>query len=320
MPTNARSARRGKVGGDRVHRETLSRIAVGVDGYPAGRDAVVLGEVIGSTTGAEVMLVAVHTDPLVVLPSGMDWKSLEAQAEQTVREARDALAPGARVCVETDLFVIRALERVVRREHRDLLVVGSSRHATEGRVRMGNRTRQLLDHGCCPVAIASRGMHREPRRELARIGVGYDGGSESQAALELAATIAVASGAELHVHGVVDDRTRSLGRRGMGTGAVIVPSIGWQPTGSKGATVEATKNALRIKLEDAARATGAKVVTDVRQGRPASLLLELSEQVDLLVIGSRRWGAAARLILGSTGEAVLHDAGCATLVVARPQE
>ena len=46
--------------------------------------------------------------------------------------------------------------------------------------------------------------------------------------------------------------------------------------------------------------------------------MELGEQVDLLVIGSRRWGAAARVLVGSTGEAVLHDAGCAVLVVPRP--
>lgn len=58
--------------------------------------------------------------------------------------------------VETDLAVPRALERVVRREHRDLLVVGSSRHGPDGRVRIGKRSRQLLCHFKCALAIAPR--------------------------------------------------------------------------------------------------------------------------------------------------------------------
>ena len=147
----------------------------------------------------------------------MGWKALEEQAEKMIREARDELAPGARVDVETDLCVTRALERVVRREHRDLLVLGSSRHADEGHLRIGKRARQLLTECECAVAIAPRGMHREPGRRFARIGVGYDGGPEAQAALGLAATIATAAGAELHVRAVVDDRIRSLGASRLGT-------------------------------------------------------------------------------------------------------
>jgi nucleotide-binding universal stress UspA family protein len=56
------------------------------------------------------------------------------------------------------------------------------------------------------------------------------------------------------------------------------------------------------------------------RGRPADRLLELCADVDLLVIGSRRWGAVARLMLGSTGEALMHDASCPVLVVPRPHE
>jgi nucleotide-binding universal stress UspA family protein len=60
------------------------------------------------------------------------------------------------------------------------------------------------------------------------------------------------------------------------------------------------------------------VHTQVTRGRPADALLPFSEQVDLIVIGSRRWGPVARLLLGSTGEALAHDAACALLVVPRP--
>jgi nucleotide-binding universal stress UspA family protein len=36
------------------------------------------------------------------------------------------------------------------------------------------------------------------------------------------------------------------------------------------------------------------------------------------VIGSREWGPTARLLLGSTGEALMHDSACAVLAVPRP--
>jgi nucleotide-binding universal stress UspA family protein len=51
--------------------------------------------------------------------------------------------------------------------------------------------------------------------------------------------------------------------------------------------------------------------------RPADALLELGADVDLLVIGSRRWGPVARLLLGSTGEVLMRDAECPIVVVPR---
>ena len=79
---------------------TIARIAVGVDGHPEGNDAVVLGAMIADATHAELMLVAVHPDPLVVLPEEMNWKSLERQAASMLREIRDSFAPDARIDVE----------------------------------------------------------------------------------------------------------------------------------------------------------------------------------------------------------------------------
>jgi nucleotide-binding universal stress UspA family protein len=72
--------------------------------------------------------------------------------------------------------------------------------------------------------------------------------------------------------------------------------------------------------EAAARATEASASFDVCTGRPADALLALSEEVDLLVVGSRRWGPTARLLLGSTGEALMHDAACPVVAVPRPAE
>ena len=296
---------------DGVHSgPALRRIAVGVDGYPEGSDAAALGSALARLTGAELMLVAVHSSPVAVLPEGMDWKSLEQRANATLVATRKALAPGARIDVETDLSVPRALQRVVRRENRDLLVVGSSRRAADGHVRIGKRTRQLLCHFESPLVVAPRGFRDRPEALFRRIGVGYDGGPEAEAALGLAGSIALAAGAELRVQAVVDDRMPLVAY------APFPPTVAVSPSWEE--AVGAQMSSLLADARASARSTGAEAHVAVARGRPADALLELSEDVDLLVIGSRRWGPANRLLLGSSGEALMHDAGCPVLAVPRP--
>jgi nucleotide-binding universal stress UspA family protein len=284
-------------------------IAAAVDGYPEGRDAAALGALLARATGGELLLVAVHPEPLVVLPPELGWSAMRHQAEAVLRQTRDELAPGARAVVETDWSVPRALERVVAREHRNLLVLGSSRHGRDGGVRIGGRTRQLLCHLGCALAVAPRGFSRRSGLRLVRTGVGYDGSPESRAALALAASIAGPVGAGLSVTGVIDERIPALGWSNIGREQV---SAMWSEA------LEREVELLRVEAQRAADATGAEIEVDVRRGNPIHALRELSERVDLLVIGSRRWGSVARLLLGSTGEALLHDAACPVLVVPRP--
>lgn len=293
----------------RASRAVVERLAVGVDGYAEGRDAAALGAAIHRATEAAMMLVAVHPDPMIVVPDGMGWAGLHEQATNTLIETRDAFAPAATYTVRTDHSVARALHRVVLQQHRDLLVVGSSRHACKGHVRIGKRTRQLLCRFECVLAVAARGVHAEDDFSLRRIGVGYDDSPESQAALAWAGELAAAAGAELHVRGVVDDRLPNVG-----SGHVWIGNIAsdWM------AVVAEEQASLRRRAEKAAVRTGARVIAEAVTGRPADALLALSGQVDLLVIGSRRWGPATRVLLGSTGEAVMHDAACSVVAVPRP--
>ena len=286
----------------------LRRIAVGVDGHPEGRDAAALAGALGRATGADTMLVAVLSDPLIVPLTGLSWKELHKQAETTLAETRDSLVSDARVVIETDFSVARALERVAAREHVDLVVLGSSPEAHTGQVRIGNRTRQLIGDAQCALAVAPRGFAEAGTVAIERIGVGYDGGPESDAALALAGVIARACGAELDVRAVVDDRIPTFGLRGP-RGSRIVAE--WQ------SLIADDVEELRKQAIEAAKSAGVDARVEVLSGHPADLLLELSEEVDLLVLGSRRWGAVARLLLGSTGEALLHGGVCPMLVVPR---
>jgi nucleotide-binding universal stress UspA family protein len=75
---------------------------------------------------------------------------------------------------------------------------------------------------------------------------------------------------------------------------------------------------LRAAAEQEASATGAEFTVEAGVGAPADTLIALSGEVDLLVIGSRRWGPALRVLLGSTGEELMRDARCSVMVVPCP--
>ena len=273
----------------------LARIAVGLDGYREGRDAAVLASSIAGAAGSNVMLVAVHPDPMVVLPAEIGWSGLRKEAQRVLRETRDAVAPGARMVVETDWSIPRALERVAQREHRNLIAVGSSRRGPEGRVRIGNLTRQLLSHSRCALAVAPRGFSEHAARRIARIGGGYDGAPESEAALALAGSLAIHAGATLHVQGVVDDS---------------VPMVGWQ-SAAREQVLEMWEELLKPQVaalleraQSASEATGADVgEVEVRSGEAVRLMRCWSCASVSTCWSSGRGGGAAPLACSSAAPA-----------------
>jgi nucleotide-binding universal stress UspA family protein len=284
-------------------------IGVGVDGAPGGRDAVVLAAMLAQATRAELMLIAVYEEPLLegVVPAELGWKSVKRQARAMLARTRDSLAPQARIAVQSNALAWRGLLRVARGEHRDLIVVGSGRTATDGQVRFGERARELLGHLECPLAIAPRGMQTRDQPRLRRIGVGLDDRPEARAALELAAAIAGAAGAELEVRGAVDDRVSD----GLTTEHVVLAG---DPI------VTDRTRSLFDRAVAATRATGVSARVDVGPAVPADALFELAGHVDLLIIGSGRSGPAGRVFLGSTGRALVDGARCPVLVVPRPPD
>jgi nucleotide-binding universal stress UspA family protein len=278
-----------------------------VDDTPTGRDAVVLGSLLAHATGAELMLIAIHEEPLLplALPGGMSWTALEERAQAMLAGTRDSLAPEARTVVHPDVLVWRGLCHMVRLEHRDLLVVGSARDTDAGRLGLGRSTGELFAHLECPLAIAPSGLRDDPKKGLERIGVGLNASPESNAALALAASIASIAGAALEVRGAIDDGVAG----GLRTDQIVL----------EGNAI--TERQLISSFERdlaAARDTGAPTKIEVEVGVPTDILAELGKQVDLLVIGSGHSGRTGRVQLGSTGRALVHCAPCPILIVPRP--
>jgi len=293
----------------------IAHIGAAVDSYPEGRDATVLAAAIAEATGAELMLLAVEPDLPLIIP-GLQRKRVRQETEAMLRGTGDELAPNARRKIDSDLSIPRGLERLARAEHRDLIVVGSSRHGQKGTVTIGRLTRQLLLDLHTALAIAPRGLSADDgggaRLRLRRVGVGYDGGGEARAALAAAATISAGAGAELVVRGAIDDRVPALGWPNVWMGAIM---DSWEEM------MDEEERLLRESIATALGECDAEAAVQVERGRPSKTLIALSEEVDLLVIGSRRWGPIARLLLGGTAEALVHHgAHCSLLVVPRPDE
>jgi nucleotide-binding universal stress UspA family protein len=291
---------------DRSHVSPPALIAVGVDGGSSGRDAVALASLLASAMSGELMLIAVYEEPLLegVIPAEVGWRSVKQQARAMLAQTRDSIAPSAGIVVEPDVFAWRALRRVVRRERRELLVVGSGRDAADGCVSLGRSAQELVGRLECPLAIAPEGMADRDLRRLERIGVGYDDQPEAQAALDLAGTIALAATAELDVCAVADDRVPG----GLTTEQVVL--------GGDAIMTEET-GALLDRTLAATRGFGAPARVAVSAGSPPDALSALGAGVDLLVIGSSGSGRAGRVSVGRTGKALAGGAPCPVLIVPR---
>ncbi len=290
-------------------RPALARIAAAVDCHPEGRDAAVLAAAIAKATASELLLITIENELALALP-GIDRRKTPAEREAILAQTRDELAFPATTAIHSDRSVPRGIERVARATARDAVCVGSSRNAEVGQVAIGRCTRQLLHELDCALAIAPRALAQRGKLDLRRIAVGYDGSPEAQAALVIGAQIAAGSGARLVVRGVVDDR---------------MPPLGWQRARldplmtSWRELMDKEVARLRAQLEHAAATLAIDAELDIHQERPATSLLALSGEVDLLVIGSRRWGPLVRALPGGTGEALAHGARCSLLVVPRSE-
>jgi nucleotide-binding universal stress UspA family protein len=196
----------------------------------------------------------------------------------------------------------RALHRAAEDHDGDLIVVGSAHHGRVVRVLAGDVTAGTLHGAPCPVVVAPHG-HWEHGGELRTIGVGFDGSSESRAALELAHEIARAVGARLRVIDVVVPPDPS------GT----FPA--YQPDWAEQAHIrrEEAEDRLAAVLADLGEiATG-----DLPVGEAAHELARAGDQLDLLVTGSRGYGPIRRLMVGSTSSKLVHQAPCPVLVLTR---
>jgi nucleotide-binding universal stress UspA family protein len=280
-------------------------IIAGCDGSQRGRGAVSLAHAIASATDARLILVGVLHQPPVPFPAS--YAELRSDLEHQLRAVRDELAPEAIVQVAAHLSPAHALRHIARFEGADLIVVGSRHRRRLQRILDSDHALQVLHGARCAVAVAPDPL--PPHRELGTIGVGIDVTPESDIAFETALELAKCTGARLQLKCVVDD-TMPWWMEG-----VLPPPSAIQEVLDQ--RRHAAHELLRARLD---ACEGATVDGDVVVGDPAGELILASEELDLLVLGSRRWGPVRRLALGSTSERVIRHAGCPVLIPPRHDE
>jgi nucleotide-binding universal stress UspA family protein len=273
----------------------FKHIVVGVDGREGGRDAVALARLLvavgGKLTLAYVVARDAHADRgTTAAPEASDGDRAEALLEAVRRET----GVQAHVRSYESSSVGRGLHELCEVTGADLLVVGSSRRGLLGRVLIGDDTSAALNGAPCAVAIAPSNYAQRPGMTR-EIGVGYDGSPESEHALSVARTLAVAWAAKLSAFE-----------------AVSLPSFAFV---GPGAADNAPQGLVADALERIAGLGG--VEPHAAYGQPAEELARYSASLDLLIVGARGYGPVGRLIHGSTSRQLARAARCPLLVLTR---
>ena len=184
------------------------------------------------------------------------------------------------------------------------VVVGSTHRSAVGRVLVGDVAAGLLHGSPCSVVVAPRGY---APAELRRIGLAFDGTPESDEALAAALGLAERTGACLQSYTVLEPIEWS--------GTVAVP--GWVPASP--AYDESLRERAQSTAEQALEAMpqGMLGSAEVLRGRVVPTLGAVTNEVDLLVCGSRGYGALRSVAAGSVSRGLAHEAGCPLLLVPR---
>ncbi len=274
----------------------FKNVLVGVDGSPNGRDAIVLATRLAVPAG-KLTLAHVHSGelrPTRAVTPGLLREERRASQELLEHE-RASAGVSAELISVVSLSAGRGLHQQAEEQNADLLVVGSCGRGVFGRTMLGDDTRAALNGAPCAVAIASRGYAQDPA--IAKVGVGYNGSSESEAAIVAARELAARTGASVHALEVISIPTVAF--------SGIMPTV--------------IGDSVELMLEDATNRMAKLPGLEGRAvyGLTGEELAAFSGQMDLLVVGSRGFGPVRRLVLGTTSEYLERHARCSLLVLPR---
>ncbi|GGN50669.1 nucleotide-binding universal stress UspA family protein [Actinoplanes campanulatus] len=230
-----------------------------------------------------------------------DRRRAEALADEASRYARDA-EPG--IAVKTDVIVgDPAAQLIIDSENAGLLVLGHRGHDGFTGLHLGSVSQRVAAHAHCSVAVIRENI-RDDRLPVA---AGIDDSLAADGVLEAAFTTA-------HQRNVNLTLIRCC-----------LPPFPHHRDGFPPADVHTTR---QDEVEDGRLATlvepwqakfpDVRVEPSVSHGSAAGVLVGLSHDAQLVIVGSRGHGVIAGALLGSTGLQLLRRAACPVLIV-RPE-
>ena len=282
--------------------DMFTTIVAGVDGLPGGRDALALAQRLADLAGGAV--VAVHVHPYEPLPFRGLRPDVEAlahdEAQALLEEQLAEAGVEARAIATAETSPGRGLHRIADALEADLVVIGSPHRGSLGRVVAGDTARAVIQGAARPVLVARhsattvrRPGHRRRLRRLAR---------EPRLA---------------RMGGTIRPLRRRHGPRPLcgGAPAGVLPSISYGINWV--ALAPERLEYAETLVADAVAELGNGATGEAVAGIARDELVGLSEQVDLLVLGSRGYGPVRRALLGGSADRIVHAAACPVLVVPR---
>lgn len=288
----------------------MTTIIVGVQDSDRSIDAVAFARGLASAARARLILATAYPHdglPSQALYPDLDWP-LRDGAEHLLARMR-AQTPD----VETETRAIadssaaRALHALAEREKATLIVIGSSHRGSIGRVLAGTTAERLLHGSPCPVAVVPRSHGRQPGA-IRSILVAYDGSAEAKAALRAAMTAGRALSAAVRVVRVLEPASIA---------ALNMTAASGYITPAEEIEREARE---AFEADIAALPNHERLLAEFVVGDPADELAERSHAADLLVTGSRGYGAMRAVLLGSLSGHLVRAAACPVIVVPRGAE
>ena len=286
----------------------MTKILIAVDGSERSEDAVAFGRELALAAGAPVILAtADRSDPFRPGAHAHDV-FLREEANATLARLAPALEDVHNVELRplvTDTSPAHALQQTAEEEDAGIIVVGSSHTGRLGRVLPGSTAERLLHGAPCPVAVVPLGYrtHATPAQPV--VGCAYRSTEDGAAALGAAEELALALSGSLRVMQVIEPLARLYDSGEM---PLNVPEIN--------ASIYADTE--RVLMERAARlSSNLESEATLQSGKPADVLIGLSETVDILVMGSRGYGPLKAVLLGGVSGQVIRSAACPVVVVPR---
>lgn len=286
----------------------MTKILIGVDGSERSDDAVAFGRALALAADAPVTLAMAHrSEPL--RPGAEEHDAfLRDDAERTLVRLAAAL-DDVRDLEMRPLVVntspAHALQATAEQEQAGIIVVGSSHTGRLGRVLPGSTAERLLHGAPCPVAVVPLGYrsHVTPSRPV--VGCAYCSTEDGAAALGAAEELALALSAPLRVMQVSEPLARIYDGGEM---PLNFPEINASIFSDTERTLVQRVARLSSRLESEGT---------LYSGRPADVLIGLSETVDIMVVGSRGYGPLKAVLLGGVSGQVIRNAACPVIVVPR---
>lgn len=291
----------------------MSRMIIAVDESERSKDALAFGSALAREGGVAVTLAHAYPWQQIGFTGGhpgalgsryeANRVALE-QAEGLLAKLSEALGdlPGLETRIIADASPARALQSLAEELDAGMIVLGSSHTGRLGRVLPGSTAERLLHGAPCPVAVVPYAFRMGKQHGVKTIACAWDGSPESEAALGVAEELAGEASASLRVIRVFE------------------PTSYLYPTELAGGYADFRAEARKMAQDGLTRRmehipASVDAQSDFHEGLADHDLVELSETVDLMVLGSRGYGPLKAVLLGGVSGKVVREAGCPVIVV-----